>query len=289
MFWAGGKINKVGVDGSGASVIPFRVNDTRVVIDATHPQIELAPDRFTTKMPRWASVSPDGRQVVFETLGKLWLRDMNGGTAHRLVKGDETEMELWPTWSRDGRSIAFVGWTDAGLGHVRMVAAGGGAARDVTASAGHFARPKFSPDGKTIVFESGQGGGLTAARGSENPGVYRVATSGGAPVRITKDGAEPQFGASNDRVFLVANEKDKRQLVSTDLNGEAKHVHASGDLVNDYVVSPSGEYVAFRQNYQAFVMPLAQRSTLKKPGKSSTYSSRQARPSAPRNVFELDD
>ena len=256
VFWAGGKINRVDADGTGAAVIPFRVHDTRVVIDATHPQVELAPDRFTTKMPRWASVSPDGRTVVFETLGKLWVKDMNGGTPHRLVKGDEAEMELWPSWSRDGRTVVFVGWTDAGLGHVRTVAAGGGAARNVTTSAGHYARPKFSPDGKTIVFESGKGGGLTAARGSENPGIYRVATGGGAPVRITKDGGEPQFGASNDRVFMVAEDKDKRQLVSTDLNGEAKHVHTSGDLVNDYVVSPSGEYVAFRQNYQAFVMPL---------------------------------
>ena len=261
VFWAGGKINRVGAvgpnaNGNGASVIPFRVNDTRVVIDAVHPQIEVAPDRFTTKMPRWASVSPDGRQVVFETLGKLWLKLAAGGAARRLIKGDEAEMELWPTWSRDGRSIAFVGWTDAGLGHVRTVAAGGGAARNVTTLAGHYARPAFSPDGKTIVFESGQGGGLTSSRGSASPGVYRVAASGGTPVRITKDGGEPQFGAGNDRVFLVANEKDKRQLVSTDLNGEARHVHASGDLVNDYVVSPSGEYVAFRQNYQAFVMPL---------------------------------
>ena len=261
VFWAGGKINRVGAvgpnaNGNGASVIPFRVNDTRVVIDAVHPQIEVAPDRFTTKMPRWASVSPDGRQVVFETLGKLWLKPAAGGAARRLIKGDEAEMELWPSWSRDGRSIAFVGWTDAGLGHVRTVAAGGGAARNVTTLAGHYARPAFSPDGKTIVFESGQGGGLTSSRGSASPGVYRVAASGGTPVRITKDGGEPQFGAGNDRVFLVANEKDKRQLVSTDLNGEARHVHASGDLVNDYVVSPSGEYVAFRQNYQAFVMPL---------------------------------
>lgn len=256
VFWAGGKINKIGADGAGASVIPFRVNDTRVVIDATHPQIEVAPDRFQTKMPRWASVSPDGRQVVFETLGKLWVKDMSGASPRRLVKGDEAEMELWPSWSRDGRSVVFVGWTDAGLGQVRTVAVGGGAARNVTTSAGHYARPKFSPDGTTIVFESGRGGGLTAARGSESRGVYRVATSGGVPVRITKDGGEPQFGASETRVFMIAEEKDKRQLISTDLNGEAKHVHASGDLVNDYIVSPTGEYVAFRQNYQAFVMPL---------------------------------
>lgn len=256
VFWAGGKIRRVGADGSAASVIPFKVDDTRVVIDATHPAVEVSPDRVQTKMPRWATVSPDGKQVVFETLGKLWLKPMAGGAARRLIKGDEAEMELWPNWSRDGKSIAFVGWTDAGLGKIRTVAAGGGAARDVTASGGHFARPVFSPDGKTIAFESGQGGYLTAARGSDNPGIYRVATSGGTPMRVAKDGAEPQFGAANDRIFMIGSDKGKRQLVSTDLNGEAKRVHATGELVSDFIVSPSGDYFAFRQNYQAFVMPL---------------------------------
>ncbi len=256
VFWAGGKIRRAAADGSGTRDIPFRIDDTRVVIDATHPQVEVAPGHFQTKMPRWASVSPDGRQVVFETLGTLWIKPLAGGAARRLVKGSESETELWPAWSRDGRTIAFVGWTDAGLGHIRTVSAAGGAARDVMAAPGHYARPNFSPDGRTIVFERGQGGGLTAARGSENPGIYRVATTGGAPVRIANDAAEPQYGNVNDRIFSVTSEKGKRQLVSMDLNGEARRVHASGELVNDYVVSPSGEYVAFRQNYQAFVMPL---------------------------------
>jgi len=256
LFWAGGKIRRVDADGGNAAVIPFRIDDDRIVVDAVHPQVEVAPDRFATRMPRWASVSPDGRSVVFETLGKLWVKPAAGGTARRLVKGDEAEMELWPSWSRDGRTIAFVGWTDAGLGRVRTVAAGGGAARDVTAAAGHYARPVFSPDGRTIAYESGRGGYLTAARGSDNPGIYRIAATGGTPVRVAKDAAEPQFGAENDRLFMIVNDKDKRQLVSTDLQGEARHVHASGELVNDYIVAPRGDYVAFRQNYQAFVMPL---------------------------------
>ncbi|HEX8481264.1 MAG TPA: amidohydrolase family protein [Allosphingosinicella sp.] len=256
VFWAGGKLRRVEGNGGAASEIPFRVNDTRVVIDAIHPRVEVAPDRFQTKMPRWASVSPDGRQVVFETLGRLWIKPTAGGAPRPLVRGNDEELELFPAWSRDGRTIVYVGWTDRGLGRIRTVAAGGGTPRQVTAQPGHYARPQFSPDGKTIVFEKGQGGFLTAARWSENPGIYRVASAGGAPERVSPDGAAPQFGASNDRLFMIVSAAGKRQLVSTDLNGEAKHVHSTGEMVSDYQVSPDGQYLAFRQNYQAFVMPL---------------------------------
>jgi imidazolonepropionase-like amidohydrolase/Tol biopolymer transport system component len=255
VFWAGGKIRRVDADTGTSAIIPFRVSDTRGVIDAPHPQIAVAPDRFETRMPRFAAVSPDGARVVFESLGKLWVKGTDGSAPRRLSVGGEG-LELFPTWSRDGRTIAFVAWTDAGLGQIRTVAAGGGAARAVTTQPGHYARPRFSPDGKTIVFEKNEGGAVTSPAWSENAGIYRVAAAGGAPVRIAKDMSEPQFGADSDRVFMSGSDRGKRTLVSTDLNGEAKRTHATGELAGDYSVSPDGEYVAFRQNYAAYVMPL---------------------------------
>ena len=256
LFWAGGKIRRVDADGGGGAEIPFRVSDTRVVIDAIHPQVEVAPDRFQTRMPRWASVSPDGRQVVFESLGKLWIKPMSGGAPRRLVRGEDSGLELFPSWSRDGRTIVFVGWTDRELGRIRTVVAAGGAPHDVTAQPGHYSRPRFSPDGRTIVYEKGRGGFLTSSRWSENPGIYRIAATGGAAALISREGAQPQFGADNDRIFMVAAGSNKRQLISTDLSGEAKRTHATGEMVNAYIVSPDGQFVAFRQNYEAFVMPL---------------------------------
>jgi Tol biopolymer transport system component/imidazolonepropionase-like amidohydrolase len=256
VFWAGGKIRRIEADGTNAQVIPFRVADTRPVIDAPHPKIAVSPDRFTAKMQRYAAVSPDGKQVVFESLGKLFVQPMAGGSPKRLTKGDEASFELFPAWSRDGKSIAFVAWSDKDLGRIRTVASAGGAAKDVTRNPGHYARPQFSPDGKTIVFEKNTGGFLTSNAWSGDPGVYRVPASGGDTVRISRDLGSPQFGAANDRVFMVGSDKGKQQLVSTDLNGEAKRVHAQGELVNDYSVSPDGALVAFRQNYEAFVMPM---------------------------------
>lgn len=259
VFWAKGKIRRVDAAGGAAREIPFTIDDTRGVIDAPHPQIAVAPDRFTTAMPRFASVSPDGRQVVFESLGKLWLKPMSGGAPRRLTN-DDRGFELFPSWSRDGRQIVFVGWSDDTLGQIRTVAAAGGRPRDVSRVPGHYARPRFSPDGATIVFERTSDGGLTNPAWAQDPGVYRIATAGGDAVRIARGTASPQFGRENDRVFMLAEEQkdgaSERQLISTDLSGQARRVHATGALATDYVVSPSGEFVAFRQNYAAHVVPL---------------------------------
>jgi imidazolonepropionase-like amidohydrolase/Tol biopolymer transport system component len=256
IFWAGGKLRRVGGNGGDARVIPFSINDDRVIVDATHPAVEVAPDSFTTQMPRWAEVSPDGRTVVYETLGKLWVKPATGGTARRLTAAKDDAFELWPSWSRDGRSVVFVRWTDAGLGEVHVIGAGGGASRKVTATPGHYAEPRFSPDGKTIAFERRAGGSLRSEHWGENPGIYRVAASGGAPERVSDNGAKPQFGTDNERIFMVASADGKNQLVSTDLHGQDKRVHASGELVSDYEISPDGRTLAFRQNYDAYVTPL---------------------------------
>lgn len=256
VFWAGGKLRRVSGAGGDARIIPFSVNDDRTIVDATHPTVEVAPDSFATRMPRWAEVSPDGRSVVFETLGKLWVKPATGGSARRLTAAKDDAMELWPSWSRDGKSLVFVRWTDGGMGEIHVVGAGGGTSRKLTTSPGHYAEPRFSPDGKTIVFERRGSGGLTSARWSEDPGVYRIAAGGGAAERISSDGAKPQFASTSDRVFMVTAGDGKSQLVSTDMSGQDKRVHANGELVSDYEISPDGRTLAFRQNYDAYVTPL---------------------------------
>ncbi len=255
VFWAGGKIRKLELASGRAAEIPFHISDTRDMIDAPRPPVEVAPSQFATRMPRGVAVSPDGGTVLFETLGKLWVKSMSGGSPKRLTRSAD-EMEAYPSWSRDGKSIVYVSWTDAGLGQIRVIGAGGGSARTITKIGGLYSRPRFSPDARIIVFEKGQGGFLSSGRNSDEPGVYRVSASGGEAVRIAKDLANPQFAQNGDRVFMIANGENKLQLVSTNLNGEAKRVHAEGELVNGYEVSPDGQFFAFRQNYEAFVMPL---------------------------------
>jgi len=254
VFWAGGKLRRVNRDGSQVAEIPFRVSDTRIVIDPPRPQIEAAPASVTTRMPRFATVSPDGRQVVYESLGRLYVRDLAGG-APRPLTAQDGDFQLWPDWSRDGRTIAFVSWNDQRLGEIRTVSADGANLRTITGQPGHYRRPRFSPDGATIVYELAGGDGLTSNQWSGTTGIFRMPAAGGTATRILAEGRGPHFGAESDRVFLQLNEQQKAKLISVDLNGGNRREHAQGEMVTGYEVSPDGRTIAFRENYNLFVTP----------------------------------
>lgn len=256
VFWAGGKLNRVNRDGSAHAVIPFSVNDTRGVASAPHPVIDVAPDTFTTSMPRFATLSADGSRVVFESLGKLHGKSARGKDAPAPLTGDaDGAIEAFPAFSRDGSQLAYVRWSDAKLGEI-IIADAMGQNRRVLTGPGHFGNLAFSPDGTMIAFEKREGGYLTSADYSEGAGIYVMSLGGGEPRLVTRDGANPQWGAASDRLFMLGREGGGLALVSTDLSGEAKRVHAKGDLANDLRIAPDGRTIAFRQNYQVFAMPV---------------------------------
>ena len=63
------------------SDIPFHVKDTRASIAPPRFDVAVAPDEVQSRMVRFASVSPDGKHVVFESFGRLWLRNVADGAA----------------------------------------------------------------------------------------------------------------------------------------------------------------------------------------------------------------
>lgn len=255
VYWAGGKLRRIAATGGENTVIPFRIDDTRAVADAPHPQVAVAPSSFETKMVKFATMAPTGSQIVFESLGKLWTKD-NATAAPRRLTRETDALELWPAFSRDRSKLAWVRWTDQGLGQIMVANANGSGARAITGAPGHYAVPQFSPDGRHLVFEKRAGGDMLSPDYSEDVGLYRIAVAGGEPQLITRGNRAPQYGAANDRVFMLGQERGKLQLLSTDLNGQDKRVHAVGELASDFRVSPDGRTLAFRQNYEVFAMPL---------------------------------
>ena len=254
-FWASGLIHSVDVANGNIEHIDFKVSDTRTVMDAPRPSVEVAPDEFEIKMPRFVQMSPNGKHVVFESLGKLYLRTQSSGRVTPLTTLPETMRELYPSWSRDSKRIIFTTWNDADLGAIHSMDIGSKKITTHTKTPGHYKRAAFSPSGDYITYEKGSGGFLTAPEWSSGTGIYLQSVEGGEPVHISKSGGDPHFDGDELRVYFTKFADKKNTLVSTNLLGDDERKHASSTMAQSYHVSPDGKMIAVRENYNLYVQP----------------------------------
>jgi imidazolonepropionase-like amidohydrolase/Tol biopolymer transport system component len=254
--WAKGKIRRINVADGSESIIPFRIKDTRRVTQVLRYPVEVAPKEFDVKMLRWVQVSPNGKQVLFQALGHIYVRDLPDGEATRLTNRRD-EFEFCPNWTRNGKQIIYTTWNDRSLGSIRIANVANKQSRQITVRPGHYVNPVVSPDGKTVVFEKSSGGRLRSPLYSHEPGVYAMSINGGRAKRIAKKGSRPQFGDSSDRVFLqrMASDKDadNRMLFSIDLTGNEERQHFKSQWATDYRVSPDGQRVAFVERFNVYM------------------------------------
>lgn len=132
--------------------------------------LRLTPLTFDPGLTGWPAISSDGRMLAYASDrasdGKLdlYIQRIRGGNPVRLTNtgGDNFE----PAFSPDGATLAYRS-TQSG-GGIYVVPAAGGEAR-LLAPGGRT--PRYSPDGRWILFSNGAG-------------AYIVASSGGTPRRF---------------------------------------------------------------------------------------------------------
>lgn len=256
VFWAGGKIRRVDVASRRADVVPFHVSDTRKMQEALRFPVDVAPERFDVRMIRWVNVSPDSKKVIYQALGKIYVRDLPAGTPRRLTSQSDHQ-EYAPAFSRDGQWIVYSTWDDEKLGSIRIVSSRGGEGRSITPSPGHYLDPTFTPDGTRVAFRKSEGGFLRSQRWSREPGLYQVPVRGGSPALITRTGTAPQFGNDNNRLFFTTAEpEDKRALRSIELDGSDERTHYIAEQATEFRVSNDGRWLAFTERFNVFITPL---------------------------------
>jgi Tol biopolymer transport system component len=106
---------------------------------------------FDTDEGTWMSpaLSPDGRTIAFDILGRLYLVDAAGGRARTLSSGMAFESQ--PVFSPDGRWIAFLS-DRSGAENLWIMRPDGTGARQVTKNEGpdEYVSPAWAPDGKSL-------------------------------------------------------------------------------------------------------------------------------------------
>lgn len=255
IYWAGGKIWRVELATGERREVPFHVKATRKVAPAARYPVQVAPPEFPVRMLRWVTTSPDGKSVVYQALGKLYVKTLPEGQPRRLTAQSD-HVELYPTFSRDGKWIAYTTWDDQGLGSVRVIPVKGGKPRVLTREPGHYVEPVFSPSGRTLAYRKIGGGYTRTPAWSQELGIYTVAVKGDTPPLLTsREGDAPHFGADEDRVFYERSGDDKRELWSVELDGSDAHLHATSELATVFRVSPDGRWIAWQEGFQALIAP----------------------------------
>jgi len=284
VFWARGQIRRIDLneDRSAGDVrtIPFRVRDTRTLADPIRFPIDPAPDEVQARMLRWVQVSPNGKQVAYQALGKIWIKDLPDGTPRRLTEQNE-HFEFYPSWSRDSRQIVYTTWHDEQLGSVRVADLESGETWRVTRDPGHYVEPAFFPLGGSVLYRKTTGGGIISPLWGREPGIYRVTAvqrlAPSMPELLTRDGVNPQFGSSNTRLYVTrtafARDADNRKLIEIELGGEhrghERELYTS-TWAQDYRVSPDGKWVAFVERFNVHVAPLVRTGRTIAVGPSTT-------------------
>src|SRR5690606_15206634 len=244
VIWAQGGLWRVDVETGTPTRIPFTAPVRQTLVQAVRFPQQVAPDTFDVKMLRWVSVSPDQRRVIYNALGKLYVKELPGGTPRRVTRSG-SERELFPSWSPDGRTIVYATWNDTTYGAIRTVRADGSGMRTLTTEPGHYIEPRFSPDGADIVYRRIGGDDSRGSLYSRDRGVYIVPAAGGEPRLVTEEGAEPRFSRDGQRIYLSAREGGSAALISVDLNGGDRRVHVTSENGGQFTPSPDERYVVW--------------------------------------------
>ena len=109
-----------------------------------------------------------------------------------------------------------------------------------------------------MVYRKVSGGYITSDKYGLETGIYQIALDAEQPRKIADNGWLPQFGARNDRLYMMTPAA-KPTLSVVDLETlQARPLYQS-ELATEYRVSPDGKQLAFAERFKVFVTPLVER------------------------------
>jgi len=275
-----GALAKISVATGELSPIAFRaaVEQHLAPVVTWQERVEAGP--VQARILRWTSESPDSRWVAFDAFGRIWLQEVAAGKAAgapRRLTADDASLparEYAPAFSPDGKSIAYVTWSDTDGGHVWRAPLEGGAPQRLTRAPGHYANPSWSPKGDRLAVMRGSGLEFRGQQPEEETffEIRWLDAGGGDTSLVTTVGNStasmrfhPQAFWSPDGSRLYYRKPVERtkptdplhnDLVSVRLDGTDRKTHLRLPAVDDIAPSPDGQWVAFTSRDTVYVTAL---------------------------------
>lgn len=223
----GGKIYKIPVAGGDAINIPFQIDEKLDLGPEVRFSFPISDDqKMEVTQIRHPVLSPNGSQLVFTALDRLYVMDYPNGTPRRLTKDNVTE--AMPVWSPDGKQIAYVTWSE-NEGHIYKVNAQGNTQPvRLTEESGIYSTPAWDAKTNRIAFLRGTTQSFKDAIGPFAFGAYRqlawIPANGGKVqvIREAEGRSNLHFVTGNDRLYCYHSEKG---LLSMRWDGTDEKAH----------------------------------------------------------------
>lgn len=277
----GGKLERIAISDGGKTDIPFVARVNLPLGPLNRPIIREETGPVHARLIQGPALSPDGKRLAFSALGTIYTLKLDGRSRPVRLTNDAIG-EYQPSWSPDGRTIAFVRWTARDGGNIWIADAD--AARHpskLTRTSAYYTNPVFTPDGRAIV----------AIASSNDVRMHRymeygplrdadlviMPASGGALRRIVSGnmGGTPHFGPDSGQTDVLFDDglnsvdlgNGGRRLI-VQVTGPGYYFLPGRAPVDDLRLSPDGKWLLAQIAQQLYLL-----GTPAKPGTSIDLSS----------------
>ncbi len=183
------------------------------------------------------AISPDGNTLAYDLLGRIWLMPIGGGEGQPLT--DAFGNARQPSWSPDGKQIAFQAYWD-GNWHIYTINSDGTGLKQITSGDFDHREPHWSPDGITLAFSSDRNGTYD---------IWKLNLIGEKVEAITSgEGNEygPAWSPDGQELAYVTKEGGKYVLRITS-ESESNVLLASSGSISGASWSPDGSKILFNE------------------------------------------